>query len=80
MAVKLRLQRFGAHKTPYYRIVASESNRSRDGKFLDILGTYEPLQGKVSVDAEKVQKWLGNGAQPTDTVRSLFKKYSVLSK
>jgi small subunit ribosomal protein S16 len=80
MAVKLRLQRFGAHKTPYYRIVASESNRSRDGKFLDILGTYEPLQGKVSVDAEKVQKWIGNGAQPTDTVKSLFKKYSVLSK
>jgi small subunit ribosomal protein S16 len=59
MAVKLRLQRFGAHKTPYYRIVASESNRSRDGKFLDILGTYEPLQGKVSVDSEKVQKWIG---------------------
>jgi small subunit ribosomal protein S16 len=80
MAVKLRLQRFGAHKTPYYRIVASESNRSRDGKFLDILGTYEPLQGKVSVDAEKVQKWIGYGAQPTDTVKSLFKKYSVLSK
>ncbi len=80
MAVKLRLQRFGAHKTPYYRIVASESNRSRDGKFLDILGTYEPLLGKVSVDAEKVQKWIGNGAQPTDTVKSLFKKYSVLSK
>ena len=80
MAVKLRLQRFGAHKTPYYRIVASESNRSRDGKFLDILGTYEPLQGKVSVDAEKVQKWIGNGAQPTDTVKSLFKKYNVLSK
>ncbi|PKK93803.1 MAG: 30S ribosomal protein S16 [Tenericutes bacterium HGW-Tenericutes-6] len=80
MAVKVRLQRFGAHKTPFYRIVASESNRSRDGKFLEILGTYDPIIGKVSVDSEKVLKWLGNGAQPTDTVKSLFKKYSVLDK
>lgn len=80
MAVKVRLQRFGAHKTPFYRIVASESNRSRDGRFLEILGTYDPIIGKVSVDSEKVLKWLGNGAQPTDTVKSLFKKYSVLDK
>lgn len=80
MAVKVRLQRFGAHKTPFYRIVASESNKSRDGRFLEILGTYDPIIGKVSVDSEKVLKWLGNGAQPTDTVKSLFKKYSVLDK
>lgn len=80
MAVKLRLQRFGSNKRPFYRVVASESNRARDGKFLEILGTYDPIIGKVSVDAEKVQKWLGNGAQPTETVRSLFKKYDVIEK
>ena len=80
MAVKLRLQRFGTHKTPYYRVVASDSRRARDGKFLEILGTYDPLKSVVSVDAEKVQKWMNNGAQPTDTVKSLLKKYNVLSK
>ena len=80
MAVKLRLQRFGSHKNPYYRVVASDSRRARDGKFLEILGTYDPLKSVVSVDAEKVQKWMSNGAQPTDTVKSLLKKYNVLSK
>ncbi|PKK97074.1 MAG: 30S ribosomal protein S16 [Tenericutes bacterium HGW-Tenericutes-3] len=80
MAVKLRLQRFGSNKKPFYRVVASESSSARDGRFLEILGTYDPLLGKVLVDAEKVQKWIGNGAQPTDTVRSLFKKYNVLNK
>jgi len=80
MAVKLRLQRFGSNKRPFYRVVASESSTARDGRFLEILGTYDPLLGKVLVDAEKVQKWIGNGAQPTDTVRSLFKKYNVLNK
>jgi len=78
MAVKLRLQRFGTHKRPFYRVVASESTKPRDGKFLDLLGTYDPILGLVSVDAEKVTKWIGNGAQPTDTVKSLFKKYDVL--
>ena len=80
MAVKLRLQRFGSNKKPFYRVVASESSTARDGRFLEILGTYDPLLGKVLVDAEKVQKWIGNGAQPTDTVRSLFKKYNILNK
>lgn len=80
MAVKIRLQRFGTHKRPFYRVVASESSQSRDGKFLEIVGTYEPILGNVSIDAEKVQKWLNNGAQPTDTVKSLLKKYNVLSK
>ncbi|MGI6781456.1 MAG: 30S ribosomal protein S16 [Acholeplasmataceae bacterium] len=80
MAVKIRLQRFGAKKRPFYRVVASESTRARDGKFLEILGTYNPLDGEVKVDAEKVQKWLDNGAQPTDTVRSLLKKHKVLEK
>lgn len=80
MAVKLRLQRFGSNKRPFYRVVASESTRARDGKFLEIIGTYDPLIGKVLVDSEKVQKWMNNGALPTDTVRSLFKKYKVLDK
>ncbi len=80
MAVKIRLQRFGAKKRPFYRVVASESTRARDGKFLEILGTYNPLDGEVKVDAEKVQKWLDNGAQPTDTVRSLLKKHKILEK
>ena len=78
MAVKLRLQRFGTHKRPFYRVVASESTKPRDGKFLDLLGTYDPILGLVSVDSEKISKWIGNGAQPTDTVKSLFKKYDVL--
>lgn len=80
MAVKLRLQRFGNHKRPFYRIVAADSKAPRDGKFLEILGTYEPLQGVVNVNSEKVEKWLGNGAIPTDTVKSLLKKYNVLGK
>lgn len=80
MAVRLRLQRFGTHKKPFYRVVASESSKARDGKFLDILGTYDPLIGKVLIDSEKVEKWLGNGALPTDTVKSLFKKYNILNK
>ena len=80
MAVKLRLQRFGSHKNPYYRVVASDSRRARDGKFLEILGTYDPLKSVVAVDAEKVAKWMKNGAQPTDTVKSLLKKYNVLNK
>jgi small subunit ribosomal protein S16 len=80
MAVKIRLQRFGSNKRPFYRVVASESTRSRDGKFLEIIGTYDPLIGQVNVDATKAQQWINNGAQPTDTVKSLFKKYSVLGK
>lgn len=80
MAVKLRLQRFGSHKRPFYRLVAADSAKPRDGKFLEILGTYEPIKGTVTVDAQKVNKWLANGAQPTDTVKSLFKKYQVLNK
>ena len=72
--VKIRLQRFGAHKAPKYRIVAADSRSPRDGKFLEILGTYNPLTdpATVTVDAEKVQAWLKNGAQPTDVVKRLF--------
>ena len=77
--VKLRLQRFGNHKRPYYRVVASDSKQPRDGKFLDILGTYDPINGQVDFDKEKIQAWISNGAQPTDTVRSLLKKHKTLS-
>ncbi|HHT55493.1 MAG TPA: 30S ribosomal protein S16 [Acholeplasma sp.] len=80
MAVKIRLQRYGAKKKPFYRVVASESRSPRDGRFLEIIGTYDPLTDNVNVDAEKIEKWLSNGAKPTDTVKSLFKKYKVLDK
>ncbi|WP_025725450.1 30S ribosomal protein S16 [Acholeplasma granularum] len=80
MAVKLRLQRFGNHKRPFYRIVAADSKAPRDGRFLDIIGTYEPIKGTVDVNSDKVVAWLNNGAQPTDTVKSLFKKFNVVNK
>ena len=80
MAVKIRLQRYGSKKKPFYRVVASDSRAPRDGKFLEIVGTYDPLIDQVSVDQEKVQKWIDNGAKPTDTVKSLFKKYNLLDK
>ncbi len=80
--VKIRLQRFGAHKAPKYRIVAAESRSPRDGKFLEILGTYNPLTdpATVTVDAEKVQAWLKNGAQPTTTVKNILVANNVISK
>ena len=76
MAVKLRLQRFGSNKNPFYRVVASESTSPRDGKFIEIVGTYNPVANpaKVELNKEKVLSWLANGAQPTDTVRSLLSK------
>ena len=80
--VKIRLQRFGAHKAPKYRIVAADSSSPRDGKFLEILGTYNPLThpATVTVDAEKVQAWLKNGAQPTTTVKNILVANNVISK
>ena len=80
--VKLRLQRFGAHKAPKYRIVAADSKSPRDGKFLEILGTYNPLTdpATVTVDAEKVQAWLAKGAQPTITVKNILVANNVISK
>jgi small subunit ribosomal protein S16 len=77
--VKLRLQRFGNHKRPFYRVVASDSKRARDGKFLEILGTYDPINGQVNFDQEKINAWIQTGAQPTETVRSLLKKHKTLS-
>lgn len=80
--VKLRLQRFGAHKAPKYRIVAADSKSPRDGKFLEIIGTYNPLTNPatVTVDAEKVNAWLAKGAQPTLTVKNILVANNIISK
>ena len=80
MAVKIRLRRMGAKKNPFYRIVVADSRNPRDGRFIEELGYYNPLTEpvEVKVDAEKAKKWIGNGAQPTDTVKRLFKQNGVL--
>ena len=79
MAVKIRLRRMGAKKNPFYRIVVADSRYPRDGRFLEEIGYYNPLQdpAEIKVDAEKAQKWIANGAQPTDTVKDLLKKAGV---
>ena len=78
--VKIRLKRMGAKKAPFYRIVVADSRFPRDGRFIEELGTYNPLKepAEIKVDAEKAQAWIKDGAQPTDTVRSLLKKAGVL--
>lgn len=80
--VKLRIQRFGSKKRPFYRIVAADSRYPRDGRFLEILGTYNPVTqpAEVKINEEKVLKWLSTGAQPTDTVRSLFSRQGIIEK
>ncbi|HHZ06628.1 MAG TPA: 30S ribosomal protein S16 [Clostridiales bacterium] len=80
MAVKIRLRRMGAKKAPFYRIVVADSRFPRDGRFIEEIGFYNPLENPslVKVDAEKAKKWIANGAQPTDTVKALFKKHNVL--
>ena len=74
MAVKIRLRRMGAHKAPFYRVVVADSRAPRDGKFIEEIGYYNPLTEPVEfkVNEEKVNKWLANGAQPTDVVKRLF--------
>ena len=78
--VKIRLRRMGAKKAPYYRIVVADARSPRDGRCIEEIGTYNPLQetNNVTIDAEKAQAWIKNGAQPTDTVRALLKKAGVL--
>ena len=78
--VKIRLRRMGAKKAPYYRIVVADSRYPRDGRFIEEIGTYNPMvePSEFKVDAEKAKKWIANGAQPTDTVKALFKKNEVL--
>ena len=80
--VKLRLTRMGSHKRPFYRIVAATSTAPRDGRFIEIVGTYNPVAEPaiVDIDEEKVLKWLSNGAKPTDTVRSLLSKEGIMAK
>ena len=78
--VKIRLRRMGAKKAPYYRIVVADSRSPRDGRCIEEIGTYNPLTdpATVTVDAEKAQQWIKNGAKPTDTVKALLKKANVL--
>ena len=78
--VKIRLRRMGAKKAPYYRIVVADSRSPRDGRRIEEIGTYNPLTepATITVNAEKAQAWIKNGAQPTDTVRTLLKNAGVL--
>ena len=80
MAVKIRLRRMGAKKSPFYRIVVADSRFPRDGRFIEEIGYYNPMEEPivVKVDPEKAKKWIANGAQPTDTVKALFKKHGVI--
>ena len=80
MAVKIRLKRLGAKKSPFYRVVVADERSPRDGKFIEEIGYYNPLTDpvEIKINAEKANKWLANGAQPTDTVRALLKKSEIL--
>jgi len=82
MAVRIRLKRMGAHKSPFYRVVVSDSRSPRDGRFIEEIGTYNPLTtpASVNLDEEKALKWLTTGAQASDTVRSLFSKAGIMQK
>ena len=79
MAVKIRLRRMGAKKSPFYRIVVADSRYPRDGRFIEEIGYYDSTKepSVVKVDAEKAKKWMANGAQPTDTVKKLFEKNGI---
>ena len=80
MAVKIRLRRMGAKKNPFYRIVVADSRYPRDGRFIEEIGTYDPLKtpADVKIDAGKAKQWIANGAQPTDTVKDILKKSGVI--
>lgn len=80
MAVKIRLKRMGAKRAPFYRVVVADSRFPRDGRFIEQVGTYNPMTDPASCefDAEKIQKWIGNGAQPTDTVKRLLKEKDII--
>lgn len=80
MAVKIRLRRMGAKKAPFYRIVVADSRYPRDGRFIEEIGTYDPLKtpADVKIDADKAKQWIANGAQPTDTVKDILKKSGVI--
>ena len=80
MAVKMRLRRMGAKKAPTYRVIVADSRSPRDGRFIEEIGTYNPLTepAQVAIDAEKAKKWIANGAQPTETVKALLKKNGII--
>lgn len=80
MAVKIRLKRMGANKRPFYRIVVADSRAPRDGRFIEEIGYYNPISEpkQIKIDNEKAEKWLKNGAQPTNTVRDLFKENGII--
>jgi small subunit ribosomal protein S16 len=80
MAVKMRLRRMGAKKAPFYRVIVADSRSPRDGRFIEEIGYYNPLTSpaEIKIDAEKAKKWISNGAQPTETVKSLLKKSGIV--
>ena len=80
MAVKIRLKRMGAKRAPFYRVVVADSRFPRDGRFIEQVGTYNPMTDPATCefDAEKIQKWIGNGAQQTDTVKRLLKEKDII--
>ena len=80
MSVKIRLRRMGAKKAPFYRVVVADARYPRDGRFIEEIGTYNPMTepATVDIDAEAAKKWIGNGAQPTDTVKALLKKSNII--
>jgi small subunit ribosomal protein S16 len=82
MAVKIRLARRGDKKSPFYRVVVADSRSPRDGRFIEILGTYNPLTNpaEIKLDVEKAKTWIKNGAQPTETAKSLLVKSGVIEK
>lgn len=82
MAVKIRLKRMGAKKAPFYRVVVADSRCPRDGRFIDLIGTYNPLTtpAEIKLNEEVAIKWLNNGAIPTDTVKNLFSKAGIMEK
>lgn len=78
--VKIRLKRIGAKKNPFYRVVVADARSPRDGRFIEEIGYYDPMTepANIKIDAEKAKAWLGNGAIPTETVKSLFKKSGII--
>lgn len=80
MAVKIRLRRMGAKKAPFYRVIVADSRTPRDGRFIEEIGYYNPITepADIKIDADKAKEWMSNGAQPSDTVRRLFKKAGII--
>ena len=78
MAVKMRLTRMGDKKSPFYRVVVIDSHKARDGQYVDLIGTYNPLNEETHLDVEKAKKWISCGVQPTETVRTLLVRENIL--